>query len=74
MLFHSHYALPHLRRHNRWPGHHFYKPLRSQADISKNITTHTARHSFADIDDTLDSMFDDPKNKVTVDPNDKLNA
>lgn len=79
----------------------YLKDIATKAKITKSITTHTARHSFADIarqktdniynlsktlghsslkvteaylasfddqavDDTLDSMFDDPKKKVTA--------
>ena len=78
----------------------YLKYIASRAGIAKKVTTHTARHSFANIarqktdniynlsktlghsslkvteaylasfdekavDDTLDSMFDDPKKKVT---------
>ena len=86
----------------------YLKKVAEKAGITKKITTHTARHSFADlarqktdniynlsktlghssikvteaylasfdqqaVDDTMDSMFDEPKNKVPVDVNDKLN-
>ena len=82
----------------------YLKDLAIKAEINKTVTTHTARHSFADIarqktdnlyniskalghsslkvtegylasfddqavDDTLDSMFDDPKNKVPDEAN-----
>jgi len=82
----------------------YLKEIATKAKISKNITTHTARHSFADlarqktdniynlsktlghssikvteaylatfdqqaVDDTMDSMFDEPKNKVPVEVN-----
>ena len=84
----------------------YLKEIATKAKISKNITTHTARHSFADlarqktdniynlsktlghssikvteaylatfdqqaVDDTMDSMFDEPKNKVPVEVNEK---
>ena len=84
----------------------YLKDIAIKAEISKTVTTHTARHSFADIarqktdniynlsktlghsslkvteaylssfdekavDDTLDSMFDEPKNKEPNSANEK---
>ncbi|MDP3003223.1 MAG: site-specific integrase [Bacteroidales bacterium] len=84
----------------------YLKKVAEKAEITKKITTHTARHSFADlarqktdniynlsktlghssikvteaylasfdqqaVDDTMDSMFDEPKNKVPDSVNDK---
>jgi integrase len=86
----------------------YLKEVAKKAKITKKLTTHTARHSFADIarqktdniynlsktlghsslkvteaylssfdqqavDDTMDSMFDEPVNILPVDVNDKLN-